>query len=70
MVIWILDCSNGCVTKVKLSAEREQELNEMLDTNVLDMSDFISIHEEEFGVCAQSSVWMSTESDKVYEVEF
>lgn len=67
--IWILDCSNACVTKVKLSEEREQELETFLD-NDGDMESYLHDHEDEFGVSLSNSSWMVTKNDEVYEVDF
>ena len=65
MVIWFLDCGNGCVTRVKLSAERQREME-----NTEDMLDFLSKYEEEFGINVNSSSWMVSENEDVYEVDF
>ena len=65
MVIWFLDCGSGCVTRVKLSAEREREME---DTE--DMLDFIQKYEEEFGVDSNSASWMVSENEEVYDVDF
>ena len=70
MVIWLLDCSNGCVTKVNLSKEREEEMNRYLDEEKGDMSDFISMHDEDFGIYANSTSFMVTDNENVYEVNF
>ena len=69
MYIWFLDCGNATVTKVHLSQEKEDELNEMLDNETGDVEDFISKYEDDFGISLNSSSWMISESDKVYEVE-
>lgn len=69
MTIWILDCSNGCTTKVNLSKEREEEMNRFFE-NGGDSWDYISQHEEEFGINANSSSYMITENDNIYEVNF
>lgn len=65
MVIWFLDCGNGCVTRVKLSAEREREME---DTE--DLLDFIQKYEEEWGVDSNSASWMVSENEEVYDVDF
>lgn len=70
MVIWLLDCSNGCTTKVNLSKEREEELNRYLDEEDGDMEDYIYLHEDDFGVNAKSSSFMITDNDELYEVDF
>lgn len=70
MIIWFLDCGNSCVTKVNLSAEREQELDNYLNEEGGDMYDWLSLHEDEFGVNLNTSSWMIAESDKVFEVDF
>lgn len=64
-VIWIMDYSNGLVTKVRLSEERVKEL-ESLD----DAQDFFALHSDEFEVSYDDSYFMVTESEDVYEVEF
>ena len=63
MVIWLLDCSNGYVTKVKLSAERENELNRYLD-----VEGFICKYEKEFGVSAKNSSFMIADEDNEIDV--
>ena len=68
--IWFLDCGSGCVTKVKLSEKNNEELNKFLNEECGDMSDWLYDHEQEFGVNMNSSSWMITESDTVYEVDF
>lgn len=70
MVIWLLDCSNGCVTKVKLSKEKEEEMNRYLDEEKGDMWDYLSMHEDDFGFKANSTSFMTTDNENVYEVEF
>lgn len=70
MVIWILDCSDGCVTKVNLSKEKEEEMNRYLDEEKGDTWDYISLHEEEFGINANCSSYMITDNDKVYDIEY
>ena len=70
MVIWLLDCSNGCTTKVNLSKEREEELNRYLDEEDGDMCGYISEHADDFGVNAESTAFMVTDNDNVYDVDF
>lgn len=67
--IWFLDCCNACVTKVKLSKERDEELNTFLESGG-DMYDWISKYEDDFGINLNSSSWMITEDDNVYDVDF
>jgi len=69
MTIWFLDCGNGCVTKVNLSKEREEELKQMLGRKC-DAYDFIFMYSDEFGINPDSSSWMVTDNDCVYDVEF
>ena len=65
MVIWILDCSNGLVTKVNLSKERKEELETM------DSYDFVSKYADEFGINFNDSDWMVTDVDAdVDEIDF
>lgn len=68
MVIWLLDCSNGYVTKVKLSAERENELNRYLDEENGDVEGFICKYEKEFGVSAKNSSFMIADEDNEIDV--
>ena len=68
--IWFLDCGNACVTKVTLSEERAEELNKFLNEDGGDMGDWLSEHEDEFGINLNSSSWMMTENDTIYEVDF
>lgn len=70
MVIWLLDCSNGCVTKVNLSKEREEELNRYLDEDNGDMESYISMHEDDFGVSPQCTAFMTTDNENIYEIDF
>jgi hypothetical protein len=70
MVIWILDCSNGCTTKVKLSAEREEEMNRFFDEENGDAWDYIQSHADDFGINANSSSFMISDNDNVYEIDF
>ena len=70
MNIWFLDCGNSYVTKVHLSQEKEDELNEMLDNETGDVEDFISKYEDEIGVNLNHCSWMIQDEDKeVDEVE-
>ena len=63
--IWILDCSNGLVTKVNLSKERTEELENM------DSYDFLEKYADDFGINFNDSEWMITEAmDEVYEMDF
>ena len=68
--IWFLDCGSGCVTKVKLSEKMNEELDKFLNEECGDMSDWLSHYEDEFGVNLNSSSWMLTEDDTIYEVDF
>jgi hypothetical protein len=70
MVIWLLDCSNGCATKVTLSKEREEEMNRYLDEEKGDMWDYITMHADDFGINANSTSFMASENDNLYEVDF
>lgn len=65
MVIWILDCSNGCVTKVNLSKEREKEFEQTDDAY-----DFICKYADEFGINSNWSSYMVSDNDNVYDVNF
>lgn len=69
MIIWILDCSNGCVTRVNLSSEMQDELDRFLEDGG-DTEAYIRDHEATFGVCTESSVWMTTNDEHVYEVDY
>lgn len=68
--IWFLDCGSGCVTKVRLSEERNMELNHFLNEENGDVYDWLSKYEDEFGVCLKSSSWMLADSDTIYDVDF
>lgn len=61
--IWILDCCSGCVTKVTLSAEKEEELNRFLDEENGDMESFLSNN----GNDVSNSSWMVSSDDTIYE---
>jgi len=58
MVIWILDCSTGYCTKVRLSEERQNELEQKFDDNV---EDFLYEHEGELGINMPYSSWMASD---------
>ena len=62
--IWILDCTNGCTTKVNLSEERAKELETM------DSYDFLSKYADVFGIDLDDSDYMVTDNDNVYVVDF
>ena len=65
MVIWLLDCSNGFVTKVNLSKERAEELEEM------GTPEFIEKYADKFGVRFNDCSWMVTDVEyEVDEVDF
>lgn len=72
MIIWLLDCSNGCVTRVHLSKEKEEELNRYLDDeeNGGDMESYISEHEDDFGVSPQCTAFMITDNENIYDIDF
>lgn len=70
MVIWFLDCSNSCVTKVNLSKKMEEELDKYLNDECGDMEDWLSRYEDDFGVNLSHCSWMAAEDDRVYEVDF
>ena len=55
--IWILDCSNGLVTKVNLSKERAEELESM------DSYDFVEKYADDFGINFNDSEYMITDAD-------
>ena len=65
MVIWFEDCTNGLVTKVNLSEARKNELEQMDDVD-----EFICKYADKFGINPNSSSWMVTDSEDVYEVDF
>ena len=62
MVLWILDCCSGLVTKVNLSAERAKELEDM------DSYDFVSKYADKFGINFNDSEWMVTDVDSKVDV--
>ena len=63
--IWILDCSNGLVTKVNLSKERAEELESM------DSYDFVEKYADDFGINFNDSEYMITDAEnELYEVDF
>ena len=67
MVIWILDCCSGCITKVTLSEEKEEELNRFLDEENGDMESFLSKYSDQLGISVSNSSWMITNQDYVYQ---
>ena len=68
--IWFLDCGSASVTKVKLSDERNEELDNWLNELNGDVSDWLSKYEDKWGINLNTCSWMISESDEVYEVDF
>ena len=62
--IWILDCTNGCTTKVNLSEKSLKELETIGTYN------FLSKYSEKFGINLFDSEYMVTDDDSMYEVDF
>lgn len=67
MVIWILDCATTYCTKVTLSKESENELEEVYSDSV---EEFLYAHQSELGINMNYSSWMTTNEENFDEKDF